>query len=307
MIVRNEAHCLRRCLESVLPYIDTAVIVDTGSTDGTQQLASEVLANRPHCVLQHEWVNFGVNRTKAFWAAVDAYKEGYAFVMDADEEFLPGPGFQWPEKLDRSGYAIWQAQGQRRFLQPRLLRLSEPWVYQGAIHEEADCLTPDASRGIIEGCHITGHFDSARNQQGKEAKCLADAQVMETVPDTPRNVFHKAQCYRNAGKLDRALELYEQRSEMGGFEEEVWASLLLAAHTLMVMGKPPSWVAMAFEKAYMYRPSRAEAPYYLSKFLEMTGHPAAGHFARIAAAIPMTTDQQFIDLECYGPTRSAQM
>jgi len=38
MIVKNEAHVIRRCLESVRPLIDTWLIIDTGSTDGTQRL-----------------------------------------------------------------------------------------------------------------------------------------------------------------------------------------------------------------------------------------------------------------------------
>ena len=37
MIVKDEAHVIERCLSSVLPVIDYWVIVDTGSTDGTQQ------------------------------------------------------------------------------------------------------------------------------------------------------------------------------------------------------------------------------------------------------------------------------
>lgn len=65
MIVKNEAHCIRRCLESVLPYITAAVIVDTGSTDGTQELISDILCEVPHSVLQRPWKDFGFNRTEA--------------------------------------------------------------------------------------------------------------------------------------------------------------------------------------------------------------------------------------------------
>jgi glycosyltransferase involved in cell wall biosynthesis len=38
MIVKDEAHVIRRCLGSVRPLIDSWVIVDTGSSDGTQSL-----------------------------------------------------------------------------------------------------------------------------------------------------------------------------------------------------------------------------------------------------------------------------
>jgi glycosyltransferase involved in cell wall biosynthesis len=38
MIAKNEAHVLRRCLDSVLPLLDYILLVDTGSEDGTQRL-----------------------------------------------------------------------------------------------------------------------------------------------------------------------------------------------------------------------------------------------------------------------------
>ena len=39
MIVRNEARCITRCLESVRPFVDKMVVLDTGSTDQTMELA----------------------------------------------------------------------------------------------------------------------------------------------------------------------------------------------------------------------------------------------------------------------------
>ena len=38
MIVKDESHIIRECLESVSTYIDRYDITDTGSTDGTQQI-----------------------------------------------------------------------------------------------------------------------------------------------------------------------------------------------------------------------------------------------------------------------------
>ena len=38
MIVRNEAHIVGEVLDATAPYIDYWVVVDTGSTDGTQDL-----------------------------------------------------------------------------------------------------------------------------------------------------------------------------------------------------------------------------------------------------------------------------
>ena len=38
MIVRSEAAIIERCLASVAPYIDSYLILDTGSDDGTPEL-----------------------------------------------------------------------------------------------------------------------------------------------------------------------------------------------------------------------------------------------------------------------------
>jgi glycosyltransferase involved in cell wall biosynthesis len=298
MIVKNESHCLERCITSVLPYVDAAVIVDTGSSDGTQALLRELLASIPCEVLEQPWKDFGYNRTQAFWSAADRYPKAHALIIDADEELFTEPGFAMPA-LDRAGFGIWQVQERHTFLQPRILKLSEPWVYQGELHEVAECLGGDESRGNVVGCHITGHFDSARNQD-KKAKYLADAATMERMPQTPRNVFYKAQCYKDAEDFETALRIYEQRASMIGFEEETYLALLLVAHLKQILEHAPSKVAQAYERAYRFRPTRAEAPWYMARFLGERKHSLTSFFENIASGLAMPQDQQGLEPHCYG-------
>ena len=59
MIVKDEAHVVAETLACVAPYIDTWVIVDTGSTDKTIDVVTSFFAARniPGEIYQRPWIN----------------------------------------------------------------------------------------------------------------------------------------------------------------------------------------------------------------------------------------------------------
>ncbi len=79
MIVKNEEKFLPRCLESVKDYVDEIIIVDTGSTDSTVEIAKRYNAKIYH----HPWENsFSKARNYSLkYATCD-----WVLVLDADEE-----------------------------------------------------------------------------------------------------------------------------------------------------------------------------------------------------------------------------
>jgi hypothetical protein len=82
MIVRDEAASLARAIGSFAGLADEVVVVDTGSTDGTQDLARLMGAK----VVEHAWRDdFSAARNAGF----DACKCDWVFGLDADERLLP--------------------------------------------------------------------------------------------------------------------------------------------------------------------------------------------------------------------------
>jgi glycosyltransferase involved in cell wall biosynthesis len=81
MIVRNEAEGIERCLRSIRDLVDEVVIVDTGSTDGTDDIASR-LGARVH---REPWqADFALHRNHA----LDLCRGRWIVVIDGDEELV---------------------------------------------------------------------------------------------------------------------------------------------------------------------------------------------------------------------------
>src|SRR4051812_2036165 len=95
MIVRDEEAVIARCLESARPFIDAAMIVDTGSTDRTVSLICEAVKDMPGELLERPWVDFGTNRTELLQLARGT--ADYLLLLDADMTVeQTGP---WPADL----------------------------------------------------------------------------------------------------------------------------------------------------------------------------------------------------------------
>ncbi|MBC7473589.1 MAG: glycosyltransferase [Candidatus Sericytochromatia bacterium] len=82
MIVKNESKNIARCLESVEGVVDEIIVVDTGSTDDTVEIAKKYGAK----VFFYEWSNdFAVARNEAIKNATG----DWILILDADEELSP--------------------------------------------------------------------------------------------------------------------------------------------------------------------------------------------------------------------------
>lgn len=302
MIVKDEAPVIRRCLESVRPLIDTWVILDTGSSDGTQDVIREVFKDLPGALHESPWKGFDGSRSEAIDLARD--RADYLLFIDADDLMEVEQGFRMPE-LTHDAYRVALHDGPIIHWRPALVSTRLPWRYVGVLHEYLECGEP-YSRGTFTGANILSVGGGARLRDGQRNKYLRDAEILEEglvkEPDNARYVFYLAQSWRDAGEPEKALAAYDRRAAMGGWGEEVFCAHLYAARLAARLERPAAEVMDRYLRAHESRPSRAEALGDLARYCRENGPrwPLAHLFAKAAARIPYPSDILFVEFDWYN-------
>lgn len=266
MIVKNEAHVIKRCLDSVMSLIDYWVIVDTGSTDDTKKIIKDYLQDIPGELHEIPWTNWGETRSKALAFAL--HKAEYILLMDADDilEFQ-GP-VQFPP-LTKDQYIMWRGIQGYSYHRPQIIKGDLPWKYVGVTHEYLDCLYPYTSE-ILESVRYITLDDGAESQDLKK-KFMKNVELLEEglkqEPDNVRYAFYLADSYLNVGEKGKALEMYQKRIDMGGWDQEVFWSKLQMSYIMRELNFPTSVVLEAYRDAYRYRPHRSESVYFMADIL----------------------------------------
>jgi tetratricopeptide (TPR) repeat protein len=298
MIVRDEANVIERCLASVRPFVSHWTIVDTGSSDDTTARAARALAGLPGAVHARPWRDFGHNRTEMMALARD--RADYTLVVDADDVLVASPGFVVP-RLELDAYTLRIDYGETTYWRPQIFRNALPWRYEGVLHEYATC-DREVRQARLPGLSVRVSRDGARSREperySKDAAILR--QALEQDPGNARHAFYLAQSLRDAGDLEGAIAAYARRAAMGGFEEEVFVSLLQRARLMERAGRPRPDVWAAYLMAHQVRPRRAEALCDLARYCREGGELAIAHMAaRQASMTPEPDDVLFLEPSAY--------
>ena len=222
MIVRNEREHLARCLASVRGLVDDIVVVDTGSTDGTQEVARTHGAR----LVQATWEN---DFSRARNLSLAAGRGRWILILDADE-FLPESEHAALRALlhahtpatgaPHRAFCLIQkntSDGGRTGMLVNIIRLfpNRPDVrFAWPVHEQV--ATSLARAGIpIEDTGIaflhTGYSDPSRNRakQQRNRDILA-AQIASGRDLAPLTHFLLAGCHLDLGDASTALVSYRE-------------------------------------------------------------------------------------------------
>lgn len=262
MIVKDENTIITRCLESVKPFINYWVIVDTGSTDGTQETIRQYMKDIRGELHESPWVNFSHNRNEALELAKG--KADYILFIDADEFLEYEHSFQIPE-LDKDFYFIQTSLEGTLYNRAQLIKNDSNWHWKGILHEALE--NPEARTvGYLKGVINKATHDGNRSKNPK--KYHEDALLLEKAlqddPENARYTFYLAQSYRDAGELEKALEAYKKRAAMQGWNQEVFWSLLQIGLLKEALNFPSEEVIASYREAFLFRPTRKEPLYRLA-------------------------------------------
>ena len=291
MIVRDEAPIIERCLRSVLPLIDSWVVVDTGSADGTQKMIRAALAEVPGLLHERPWRDFGANRSELMQLASGT--ADYLLLLDADmtvRSTAPLPELTADAYLLRHDGSYW-------YWIPHLVRGDLPWRFIGVTHEYLDLDRPH-SQERLDSLVVVDHADGrSRGIKLDRDRDMLEARIAEDPADV-RAVFYLAQTYRDRDEAERAIALYRRRVALGGWDEEVF----YAAYQAGVLLARTNWTEAvgALLEAWERRPSRIEPLWELARgYRERGAYNLALLYSSFALNVPQPDDLLFVHRDAY--------
>lgn len=231
MIVRDSARTLGACLASVRPWVDEMIVVDTGSTDDTPQIAERFGAQ----VFHFPWCDsFSLARNESLSHATGEW----LFWMDSDDTIDEVNGRALQQLVQRDAPAdvlgyIMQVHcpsSQGDGIQDatvvdhvKVLRNLPELRFEGRIHEQ---ILPAIRRlgGRTEWTNLfVVHSGSDRSRAGQAKKLARDLHLLELEhkewPDHPFTLFNLGMTYNELGRHGDAVQALRRSLELANPSE----------------------------------------------------------------------------------------
>ncbi|MBD2595288.1 glycosyltransferase [Nostoc spongiaeforme FACHB-130] len=217
MIVKNEETTLPKCLNSVKDFVDEMVVLDTGSSDRTPEIAQQFGAKVHH----FQWTN---NFSTARNAALKYVTGDWVLVLDADEILNPSIVPQIQDAIQSDEYILINLIRQeigavqspyslvsRLFRNHPEIRFERP--YHALVDDSVATIIqkePHWQVGYLQGVAIlhTGYQKRAIAQNNKYIKAQAAMlEFLATHPNDPYVCSKLGALYVETGKISQGVEL----------------------------------------------------------------------------------------------------
>jgi len=224
MIAKNEEKYLETCIQSVLPVIDEIVLVDTGSTDNTINIAKKYNANIYYYRWQDEFSgprNLSLRAAKGHWIlrmdpdeliASRDLPALWSLFQDDNVDVVIFPVINYledPYKVQNPKWALSET--------CRLFKNDPRFYYQGIVHEELDNSIIDSQkRGekvvITRSPVVLHHFGYLKEQNYVKSKLdkyvVMNKRQIEVTPDSPGPYHALGLHYYEAREFRKAIRCF---------------------------------------------------------------------------------------------------
>ncbi|MCW3100250.1 MAG: hypothetical protein JWL77_5868 [Chthonomonadaceae bacterium] len=306
MIVRDEEARLQSCLESIRPYVDEMIVLDTGSVDRTREIARDCGAR----VFEFPWVNsFAEARNRS----IEQAKGEWIFWMDADDVISPECGAKLRELAQRHPKrdAAYQVQvhippGPGEFSPTvvdhvKLFPNRPEFRFEHRIHEQ---ILPSLRRGGIEilfsDVYVTHqHYD--RSPEGQEKKRHRDFLLLrldlQERPDHPFVLFNFGMTYLYAAHEYEVAAQFLYRSIRRSYWQD---SIVRKAYALLTTARicQQDWQAavVANEEGRSHYPDDAELLFQAGQIYQNLDRHDQAH-AALQRLIHQEEDRHFSSVD----------
>lgn len=276
MIVKNEENTLEKCLESVKDSVDEIIIVDTGSTDGTKEIARKYTDN----LYDFTWNDdFSEARNFSFSKAT----KNYLLWLDADDILLPEDRTKFKtlkETLESSVDVVmmkyntgFDTQGNVTFsyFRERLVKRSCQFIWREPVHEYLETVG-DIINSDICITHTKTIFALTGRNISIYEKLLSQGKEL-----SPRGLYYYARELKDNGRTHKAIQYFDRflQSGEGWVEDNITACAELARCFGEEDKQEQQFLALI--RSFLYDTPRAEICCQIGYFFK-----ARGNFERAA-------------------------
>lgn len=242
LIVKNEESVMQRCLDSVAHWADEIVVVDTGSTDRTKEIAAAhpkvKLYDSEHFDKDTKFGDFQFNVAKN--ESIAKCTGDWIIWWDADD-YIDEEGAALIRKLANETtedclFCFVCSYGALRFEHCRMFRNGKGIEFDPnhSCHEYLNSGgRPQYMRRDVVVQHLPGKKgvpSAVRNL------AIMEKDYFERGYKDQRTMFYLANSYRESGRNDEAIEMYNEYLKVSQWKEERYFATLYKAQIFSLIG-----------------------------------------------------------------------
>ena len=289
LIVRNEEANLERCLQSIRPFVRELIVVDTGSTDNSPEIAKRY-ADKFEVFTgcndeQGRIADFSLARQRSFdlatqpwsmWADADDILSGGDKLAEivAAHDHLPRACVMWGYDYDNDG----QGNITMHFIRERLVKPPQDFKWISPVHETLVPQNGDTPKILIQNGIKNVH---RRREIAKTVESGRNLRILQTHYNRVGESDVRALYYLGlelgwTGNPEQSIEMHKRYIALSGWEDEKYLAHLEVCRHYQQLQKYDEAIDWAL-KAIPVRESWGEAFYSLAKSYYFRAQAGGGH------------------------------